>query len=123
MASGNNKTLVINSIIAVTGCLFVIISHQAGYEWYMEHFNPSSRGVSLGFVILYMKYVTLPAVFISAFIKVKYSLIMMALINIYMFIFWYDTNPLRVILMFTSCLLGYAVVIFSGIFKDKYMKM
>ena len=119
MESGKNKILLIKLVIAIAGCLVIIFIHQISYEWYINNFTPRSRGVSLGFVMFYMKYIVLPAIFLSVFIKMKYSLMIVVLISVYMFISWYNTNPLRVMLMFTSFLLGYAVVIFSRTFIIK----
>lgn len=111
MALGKYKMLFLKSVIAIIGCASVVISHQVGYEWYMNHFTPSSRGISLGFVVFYMRCVIVPSVFVSAFIKAKYSLVIGLLINIYMFFLWYETNPLRVILMLISYLVGYILVV------------
>lgn len=123
MVSGKNKNIIINTAIAFLGCFFVLLVHKLGYEWYMAHFNPRSRGVTLGFVMLYMRFIVIPVVFLSAFIKVKHSLLTICVVIIYMTFSWYGTNPLRVILMFFSCSIGYAVVVICGVMKEKYLKM
>ena len=104
-------------MIAVLGCILVIIVHNLGYKWYMDNFIPRSRGVGLAFVIFYMWYIMFPLMFLSAFIKLKHSIFILSLAFIYMFYSWYDTNPLRVILMFISSLSGYALIICLRFFK------
>ena len=72
MKFGKNKTVAINILIAVLGCIFVVTAHYLGYKWHMDHFTPRSRGVGLGFVMLYMRYIIISIIFLSAFIKLKY---------------------------------------------------
>lgn len=120
MASGKNKNIAINTVIALLEVVIVILVHQFGYDWYMSHFSPRSRGGTLGFVMFYMRYVVTPVVFLSAFIRIKYSLLAIGMVIIYMIYTWYSTNPLRVILMFCSCSIGYIVVIICSIVK-KYL--
>lgn len=103
----------INILIAVLGCILVVTVHYFGYKWYMDHFTPRSRGVGLGFVMVYMRYIIIPIIFLSAFIKLKYSISILGVAFIFMFYTWYGTNPLRVMLMFGSSLSGYAIIIFS----------
>lgn len=93
----------------------------------MNYFSPRSRGVTLGFVIFYMEYVIIPVVFFSAFMKVKYSLLFIVycllfigVVIFYMFYEWYGTNPLRVVLMFFSCSVGYVMVIICSVIM-KYL--
>jgi len=115
------KESIIKTLIAFLGCIIVILMHQVSYEWYMSHYSPRSRGVSLGFVMLYMRYIIIPIVFLSTFIKLKYSLLMVSVVILYMFNSWYGTNPLRVLLMFSSCSIGYSTVIICGFIKDKFI--
>lgn len=110
---GVNKKLVSKVIIALIGFFVVFSIHQLGHDWYMGHFNPRSRGVTLGFVMFYMNFIVIPTVFISPFLKEKFSLIMMVFVFVVMFVTWYGTNPLRVILMFLSGLLGYLSVMLN----------
>lgn len=111
--SGVNKKLVSKVIIALIGCFVVFSIHQLGHDWYMGHFKPRSRGVTLGFVMFYMNFIVIPAVFLSPFLKARFSLTIIALIFVVMFVTWYGTNPLRVILMFLSGLLGYLSVMLN----------
>ncbi|CNL04363.1 Uncharacterised protein [Yersinia mollaretii] len=111
--SGVNKELVFKVIIALIGCFVVFSIHQLGHDWYMGYFKPRSRGVTLGFVMFYMNLIVIPTVFISPFLKAKFSLIMMVFVFVVMFVTWYGTNPLRVILMFLSGLLGYLSVMLN----------
>ncbi len=120
MVSGKNKNIIINIAIAFLGCILVILVHHLGYRWYMNYFSPRSRGVTLGFVIFYMEYVVIPVVFFSAFMKVKYSLLFIGVVIFYMFYEWYGTNPLRVVLMFFSCSVGYVMVIVCSVIM-KYL--
>ncbi|CNI31828.1 hypothetical protein [Yersinia vastinensis] len=122
MGSGINKKFVFKIIIALMGCFVVFSIHQLGYELYMGNFKPQSRGVTLGFVMFYMIFVVIPAVFFSAFLKVKSSLIMIALVFVFMFVTWYGTNPLRVILMFLSGCMGYFFVMLSIAVENKIHK-
>lgn len=110
MAYGINKNIVSKVIIALIGCFVVFSIHQLGHDWYMGHFKPRSRGVTLGFVMFYMNFIVMPAVFVSPFMKAKFSLIMIAFVFVVMFVTWYGTNPLRVILMFLSGFMGYLSV-------------
>ena len=119
MVHGINKMFILNLVIALTGCFVVFLVHQLGYEWYMSHFQSRSRGATLGFVMFYMKHIVIPVVFISSFIKMKISLIIMILVFLFMFITWYDTNPLRVLLMFLSGATGYVFVILCLAVKNK----
>ncbi|CAD6175601.1 Uncharacterised protein [Escherichia coli] len=113
MEFGKNKTVAINVLIAVLGCIFVVTVHYFGYKWYMDHFTPRSRGVGLGFVMFYMRYIIIPIIFLSAFIKLKHSAPILSVAFVFMFYTWYGTNPLRVMLMFGSSLSGYAIIIFA----------
>lgn len=122
MVCGKNKIILINVLIALLGCGSVILTFHFGYEWYMSDFHPHSRGALLGFVMFYMRGVIIPTVFISAFLKAKYSLLMISAVNVYMFYSWYGTNPLRVILMFLSGITGFAIVLIFMTLRDKYMK-
>ncbi|MCB5309796.1 hypothetical protein [Yersinia massiliensis] len=119
MGYGINKKNVFKIIIALMGCFVIFSIHQLGYELYMSHFKPQSRGVTLGFVMFYMNFIVIPTVFISAFLKVRFSLIMMVLVFVIMFITWYGTNPLRVILMFLSGFMGYFFVMLSIAIENK----
>lgn len=98
-------------MIALLGCITVMVVHHFGYEWYMAHFIPQSRGVDLGFVTFYMRCVIIPFVFLSAFIKPKHSLLTFCFVIIFMLYTWYGSNPLRVILMLISCSAGYVLAI------------
>ncbi|ASV18939.1 hypothetical protein B8P98_06355 [Klebsiella quasivariicola] len=69
-----------------------------------------------------MRFIVIPVVFLSAFIKVKHSLLAICVVIIYMIFSWYGTNPLRVILMLFSCSIGYAVVVICGVMKKKYLE-
>ncbi|CNI22155.1 Uncharacterised protein [Yersinia enterocolitica] len=111
--SGLNKELVSKVIIALIGCFVVFSIHQLGHDWYMGHFKPRSRGVTLGFVMFYMNLIVIPTVFVSPFLKARFSLTIIAFIFVVMFVTWYGTNPLRVILMFLSGLLGYLSVMLN----------
>lgn len=122
MMSGKNKEMLLNTLIGILGCFFVIVVHQIGYELYMSYFTPRSRGVSLGFVMLYMRCIIIPVVFISSFIKIKHSLIITSVAIIYMIYSWCETNPLRVALMFFSYSAGYVAVIISSAIKNKFTK-
>lgn len=122
MAFGKNKIILINMLIALIGCGSVILAHQFGYVWYMSDFHPQSRGASLGFVMFYMRYIIIPTVFLSAFLRAKYSLLMISAVNMYMFYSWYSTNPLRVLLMFLSGITGFAIVFMLIALKNKYVK-
>lgn len=113
MGFGKNKIVAMNILIAVLGCILVVTVHYFGYKCYMEYFTPRSRGVGLGFVMLYMRYIIIPIIFLSAFIKLKYSISILGVAFVFMFYTWYGTNPLRVILMFGSSLSGYAIIIFA----------
>jgi hypothetical protein len=98
-------------IIAFLGCITVLAVHHLGYEWYITYFTPSSRGVGLGFVIFYMRYIIIPITFLATFIKPKHSSVIFGLVIIFMLYSWYETNPLRVILMIISFSAGYVLVI------------
>lgn len=111
------KIFIMNALISVLGCILVITAHNFGYNWYIDNFTPQSRGVGLAFVISYMRCIIIPIIFLSAFIKLKHSIFILSLAFIYMFYSWYGTNPLRVILMFTSSLSGYALIICLRYFK------
>lgn len=113
MGFGKNKIVAMNILIAVLGCILVVTVHYFGYKCYMEYFTPRSRGVGLGFVMLYMRYIIIPIILLSAFIKLKYSMSFLGVAFVFMFYTWYGTNPLRVILMFGSSLSGYAIIIFA----------
>ncbi len=52
--------------------------------------------------------------------KVKYSLLFIGVVIFYMFYEWYGTNPLRVVLMFFSCSVGYVMVIICSVIM-KYL--
>lgn len=118
MVSGKHKKLLIRFIIAFTGCLIVFLVHEIGHEWYMNHFRPRSHGVSLVFVMFYMRYIILPVIVLSAFIKWRWSLLIISFAFLSMFSMWFGTNPLRVILMFLSGSLGYVSVLL-GIYLSK----
>ncbi|WP_148242092.1 hypothetical protein [Enterobacter asburiae] len=113
MEFGKNKTVAINILIAVLGCILVVTVHYFCYKWYMDHFTPRSRGVGLGFVMLYMRYIIIPIIFLSAFVKLKYSIPILSVAFVFMFYTWFGTNPLRVMLMLGSSLSGYAIIIFA----------
>lgn len=119
MVFGTNKYPILRFIIGLTGCSFVFVSYKVGYDWYMDNFIPRSRGVSLGFVAFYMRCIIIPLVFSSAFIKIRLSIVMIILVIIYMITSWYNTNPMRVILMLLSCLSGYLFVIIALILRKK----
>lgn len=119
LVSGKNKILAYKLLVSLIGCLVVVVVHQLGYQWYMEHYRPLSRGVTLGFVKFYMQYVVMPFICISSFLKVPFSLAVMAVIFILMFYAWYETNPLRVVLMFISALAGYCFVMLCVLFEKK----
>ena len=78
-----------------------------------------SRGVRLGFVMFYMRYVIIPITFLSAFIKLKHSSVIFGLVAVFMLYSWYETNPLRVILMLISCSAGYVLVILLKYVQEK----
>ena len=118
-----NKVIIFNLLLALLSCAVIILIHNAGYEWYIAHFHPRSRGVGLGFVRFYILGIIIPAVFISVFIRMKCSLIMMAAIFGYMFITWYSGNPLRVILMSISACAGYGVVISGMLLKRSFRSL
>lgn len=111
MGYGINKIFVFKVIIALMACFVVFSIHLLGHEWYMGHFKPQSRGVTLGFVMFYMNFIVMPAVFISPFLKARFSLVMIVSVFVIMFTTWYSTNPLRVTLMFLSGFMGYLFVI------------
>lgn len=67
--------------------------------------------MTLGFVMFYMNFIVMPAVFISPFLKARFSLVMIVSVFVIMFTTWYGTNPLRVTLMFLSGFIGYLFVI------------
>lgn len=118
MGFGKNTIVAMNILIAVLGCILVVTVHYFGYKCYMEYFTPRSRGVGLGFVMLYMRYIIILIILLSIFIKLKYSmsflgLAWLGLAFVFMFYTWYGTNPLRVILMFGYSLSGYAIIIFA----------
>lgn len=119
LVTGKNKILAFKILFSLIGCLVVVVVHQLGYQWYMEHYQPLSRGVTLGFVKFYMLYVVMPFIFISSFLNVKFSLAVMAVIFILMFYAWYETNPLRVLLMFISALTGYCFIMLCILFEKK----
>lgn len=73
--------------------------------------NPRAGGGTLGFVMFYMNFIVMPAVFISPFLKARFSLVMIVSVFVIMFTTWYSTNPLRVTLMFLSGFMGYLFVI------------
>ncbi|MFX2609504.1 hypothetical protein [Enterobacter mori] len=98
-------------IIAFAGCIIVLAVHHLGYEWYMTYFTPRSRGVGLGFVNFYMRYIVIPITFLAAFIKPKNSSVIFGLVIIFMLYSWYEINPLRVMLMLISSSTGYVLVI------------
>lgn len=106
-----NKKIIAKLIISVLGCTTVLAVHHLGYEWYMTYFTPMSRGVGLGFVVFYMRYIIIPITLLAAFIKPKRSSVIFGLVIIFMIYSWYETNPLRVILMLISFSTGYALVI------------
>lgn len=113
-----NKIIIAKLMIAFLGCITVLAVHHLGYKWYMTYFTPSSRGVGLGFVMFYMRYVIIPITFLSTFIKPKHSSIIFGLVILFMLYSWYETNPLRVILMIISYLTGYVLIIsLRSIFK------
>lgn len=112
MEFGGNKAVVIKILIAILGCILVFTVHYLCHKWYMNHSTPRSRGAGLGFVMLYMRYVIIPIIFFSVFIKLKYSISILVVAFIFMFYTWYGTNSLRVMLMFGSSLSGYAIIIF-----------
>lgn len=113
MEFGRNKIVMIEILIAILGCILVVTVHYFCCKWYMNHFTPRSRGGSLGFAMLYIRYAIIPMIFISAFIKLKYSISILGMAFIFIFYSWYGTNPLRVILMFASLLSGYATIIIA----------
>lgn len=119
MAFGKNKNILVKLLIALLGCITVVAVHHFGYEWYMTHFIPRSREVGLGFVMFYVRCVIIPVVFLSAFIKPKYSLLIFGLVIIFMLYSWYGSNPLRVLLMLLSCSVGYMLVIFLRSMRRK----
>lgn len=119
MESGKNKATLVNILIAILSCILVVIVHDFGHDWYMDHFTSRSKGVTLGFIMAYMRYIMIPAIFLSAFIRVKYSITILSVFIIFMFYCWYESNPLRVILMFVSCLSGYTLIIFYRLLKNK----
>lgn len=119
MVSGRNKIIAFKIISSLIGCLVVILVHEIGYEWHMDHFQPHSRGVTLGFVMFYMQFIVNPGIFVSSFLRIRYSLAIMILVFLLMFCTWYETNPLRVLLMFLSGVAGYSFIILCVIFKNK----
>ena len=123
LVTGKNKILAFKLLFSLTGCLVVVVVvvvvHQLGYQVYMEHYRPRSRGVTLGFVKFYMQYAVMPFIFFSSFLKVTFSLAVMAFIFILMFYAWYETNPLRVLLMFISGLAGYCFILLCLLFEKK----
>lgn len=121
MAFGKNKNLILKFIVGLTGCFFVFISYKLGYDWYVDNFTPRSRGVSLGFVAFYMRYIIIPSVFLSAFIKLRLSIVMIITVIIYMVASWYSTNPMRVILMLASYLSGYLFIIIVLTLRRKHI--
>ena len=119
LVTGKNKILAFKILFSLIGCLVVVAVHQLGYQGYMEHYRPRSRGVTLGFVKFYMQYIVMPFIFISSFLKIKFSLAVMAFIFILMFYAWYETNPLRILLMFISGLAGYGFILLGVLFEKK----
>jgi hypothetical protein len=115
-----NKNIIAKLMIAFLGSITVLVVHHLGYEWYMTYFTPRSRGVGLGFVMFYMRYIIIPITFLSAFIKPKHSSVIFGLVIIFMLYSWYETNPLRVILMLISCLAGYVLVILLKYVQEKF---
>lgn len=75
--------------------------------------------MTLGFVRFYMQFIVIPAVFISPFLRVKFSLVIIALVFVIMFTTWYETHPLRVTLMFLSGFMGYLSVMLCLTVKNK----
>lgn len=114
-----NKNIITKLMIAFFWCITVLVVHHFGYEWYMAYFTPRNRGVGLGFVMFYMKYVIIPIIFLSAFIKPKHSSVIFGLVTIFMLYSWYETNPLRVILMLISCPAGYVLVFLLKSVQEK----
>ena len=119
LVTGKNKILAFKILFSLIGCLVVVAVHQLGYQGYMEHYRPRSRGVTLGFVKFYMQYAVMPFIFVSSFLKVTFSLAVMTFIFILMFYAWYETNPLRVLLMFISGLAGYGFILLCVLFEKK----
>lgn len=111
MEYGKSKLVAIKFFLSLFGCAIVIISHQMGYEWYMGHFRPRSHGVTLGFVMFYMNFIVMPCIFISPFLRVRFSFLIIIPVFLWMFYTWYETNPLRVLLMFLSGLAGYGFIL------------
>lgn len=111
MGYRKSKLVVIKFILSIFGCAIVIFSHQMGYEWYIGHFRPRSHGVTLGFVMFYMNFIAIPCIFISPFLRVRFSLFIMLPVFLWMFYTWCETNPLRVLLMFLSGLAGYGFIV------------
>jgi D-alanyl-lipoteichoic acid acyltransferase DltB (MBOAT superfamily) len=77
----------------------------------MTYFTLRSRGVGLGFVVFYMRYIVIPITLLAAFIKPKNSSVIFGLVIIFMLYSWYEINPLRVILMLVSFSMGYILLI------------
>jgi hypothetical protein len=111
MISGGNKIIFFKLLSSIFACVAVILAHQMGYEWYMGHFRPRSHGVTLGFVMFYMNFIIMPCIFISPFLRVRFSLFLMLAVFLWMFYIWYGSNPLRVLLMFLSGLAGYGFIL------------
>ncbi len=114
-----NKNIIAKLMIAFLGCITVLVVHNFGYEWYRTYFTPRSRGVGLGFVMFYMRYVIIPTTFLSVFIKPKHSSVIFGLVAVFMLYLWHEINPLRIILMLISCSAGYVLVILLKYVQEK----
>lgn len=111
--SKKNKWLLIKFCIPILCIITSITLHDLGSHIYKAHFHTTSSGVGLGFVAFYFTYFIFPSYFAISFMNYKLSIGLALIILAMLFYAWFDTNPLRVILMASVTTLSYFIIIFT----------
>ena len=65
--------LLVNIMLSVLAMVIYVALHIIGHDFYMEFYTPTTRGLSLRFVIYDAVYIIFPSFFIFTFIKSHYS--------------------------------------------------
>ncbi len=111
--SKKTKWLLIKLSIPILCMVISVILHDLASHIYKANFHTTSSGVGLGFVAFYFTYFIFPSYFVISFINYKLGIGLALIILAMLFYAWFDSNPLRVILMANVTTLSYFIIIFS----------
>lgn len=115
MVFGLSKKILCYVIIVGIPVLCIILTmiiHDVGRYLYMKWQAPVSRGVGLGFVSFYFIFFIFPSFLIISCLRIKVGIAIVVFMISIMYLIWFNSNPLRVLLMSASSLPSYALLFY-----------